>query len=87
MTNQGKHEKTADEIFKTELAALINRHSWESKSNTPDFILANYVVACLSAFTDATMMRDTCITPTPFVEANQSVPEDGKCFTGNILNS
>lgn len=36
--------------FRKELEELINRHSMESGSNTPDFILADYLMACLRAF-------------------------------------
>lgn len=33
--------------FKKELETLINKHSVENGSNTPDFILANYLNQCL----------------------------------------
>jgi hypothetical protein len=36
--------------FKTELADLINKHSKENGSNTPDFILAEYLNSCLINF-------------------------------------
>lgn len=36
--------------FGKELEALLNRHSIESGSNTPDFILATYVQQCLAAW-------------------------------------
>ncbi len=36
------------------LSNLINRHSMENKSNTPDFILAQYLSSCLNAFEVAT---------------------------------
>lgn len=39
--------------FCDELAAVLNRHSKENGSNTPDFILADYLEMCLAAF-DAT---------------------------------
>jgi len=42
--------------FRKELETLINRHSLENGSNTPDFILANYLVACLKVF-DATLVE------------------------------
>ena len=37
--------------FKDELTKLINRHSLENDTNTPDFILAEYLIRCLDAFT------------------------------------
>lgn len=41
-----------------ELRLVINRASRENASNTPDFILAEYLLDCLVAFEDATKMRD-----------------------------
>lgn len=36
--------------FETELRDLINRHSKEKGSNTPDFVLADYLTTCLKNF-------------------------------------
>lgn len=36
--------------FVDELRALINRHSAENGSDTPDYILAEFLVGCLAAF-------------------------------------
>lgn len=33
-----------------ELASVLNKHCAENGSNTPDFILAEYLIACLKAF-------------------------------------
>lgn len=44
--------------FKKELTVLINKYCKESESNTPDFLLAEYLVACLEAF-DNTVNRRT----------------------------
>lgn len=44
--------------FHAELEALINRHSMENESNTPDFILRNFIAASLEAFNEATRARD-----------------------------
>jgi len=44
--------------LRKDLAALINKHSRESESNTPDFILANYLAACLDAFDAALAARE-----------------------------
>lgn len=43
--------------FQTELESLINRYSLENNSNTPDFILASYINACLAAFNEAVNQR------------------------------
>ena len=44
--------------FENELQQLINRFSVESVSNTPDFILAQYLRDCLYAFDSATKRRE-----------------------------
>lgn len=36
--------------FRKDLEDLINRHSLENESNTPDFLLADYLCRCLDAF-------------------------------------
>lgn len=41
-------------IFRKELAELLNSHSLENGSDTPDFILAEYLANCLHTF-DQTM--------------------------------
>lgn len=43
--------------FKKELEVLLNSYSKESENNTPDFILAKYLLDCLDAFTLATNRR------------------------------
>lgn len=45
--------------FHKELESLINRHCKENESNTPDFILAYYLMGCLSAFNAAVQQRET----------------------------
>ena len=45
-------------VFREELERLINTHSMENGSGTPDFILAQYLVACLEAY-DAAVYRRT----------------------------
>lgn len=35
------------EEFRKELASLINKYSLENYSNSPDFILAQYMTECL----------------------------------------
>ncbi len=44
--------------FEKELTELINRHSQENASNTPDFILAQYLNSCLFAFNTAVQQRE-----------------------------
>jgi hypothetical protein len=42
-----------------ELEGLINRHCAENESDTPDFILVDYLSACLYAFNRSVNMRET----------------------------
>ena len=45
--------------FRKELRDLINKCSMENGSNTPDFILAEYLVDCLESFDKVTNARET----------------------------
>jgi len=45
--------------FQKELQDLINRHSKENDSNTPDHILAIYLEGYLQAFNTAVQQRET----------------------------
>lgn len=44
--------------FKEELEKLINRHSMENGSDTPDYILCEFLTASIRAFDTATKGRD-----------------------------
>lgn len=44
--------------FRTELTKLINRESMENGSDTPDFILAEYLTDCLDVFDRAMKSRE-----------------------------
>ncbi len=44
--------------FKKELTQLLNKYSWENTSNTPDFILAEYLIRCLSVLENTVLDRD-----------------------------
>lgn len=43
--------------LRADLASAINRHSRENGSNTPDFVLAQYLANCLDAFDNAIWNR------------------------------
>ncbi len=47
------------EGFRDNLESLINCESRENGSNTPDFILAAYLVSCLAAFDAAVVHRES----------------------------
>ncbi len=44
--------------FQTELKGLINKYNLENESNTPDFILAEYLADCLQTFDIAVRSRE-----------------------------
>lgn len=44
--------------FRKALEELINEYSKENGSNTPDFILADYLIDCLDAFDNAVNRRE-----------------------------
>lgn len=44
--------------FRGEIEHLINRHSRENGSDTPDFILAEYLTDCLDAYDKALQRRE-----------------------------
>ena len=56
--------------FVIELEHLINRHSMEKDSDTPDFILARYIQNCLDAYAVATRQRDDWYKPKQEPESN-----------------
>ena len=47
----GMKPRAADHGYlRADIASVLNRHSRENGSNTPDFILAQYLANCLDAF-------------------------------------
>jgi len=45
--------------FEKELQLLINRHSLENASDTPDFVLARYLRVCLENWSTCIKDRDS----------------------------
>ena len=58
--------------FENELTQLLNKHSQEQASNTPDFILAKYLIACLAAYNEAVKQRDTWFNIDPWTASKKS---------------
>ena len=46
------------ESFEKELASLINKHGRENGSNTPDFLLAEYLDGCLNLWNSTSTKRE-----------------------------
>lgn len=55
--NLNKRGDNVSEL-KKELAAVLTRHDAENGSNTPDHILAEYLLGCLAVFDAATLARE-----------------------------
>lgn len=51
----GSHHRSE---FEADLSALVNKHSLENSSGTPDFILATYIKQCLDAYNAAVCARE-----------------------------
>lgn len=56
-------EEQSLSLFDKELTSLLNRYSMENASDTPDFILATYLQACLDAFNVAVSRRTEWYAP------------------------
>lgn len=57
MLERKKWEKSRDAL-RRDIEAAINRHSGEAQSNTPDFLLAEYLMRCFDAFTTLSRSRE-----------------------------
>ncbi len=44
--------------FEKELESILNQYSKENESNTPDFILAEYLLTCLDNYNKTIKARD-----------------------------
>jgi hypothetical protein len=62
--------------FEKDLEDLINKYNRESGSNTPDFILANYLIGCLATFNMAVTRRDEWYAPPSKTELPPSKGRD-----------
>lgn len=51
-------EAIENKSLEQDLTELLNRHSIENRSNTPDFILASFLIECLVAWTRTTRLRE-----------------------------
>lgn len=57
LEDEGYEEDEDDLTFQQALAQVINRHSREQPSNTPDFVLASYLEGCLESYERAVKWR------------------------------
>ena len=45
--------------FRSDLKKLLNKYNIEAGSNTPDHVLADYLIRCLDNFTETTQARES----------------------------
>jgi hypothetical protein len=58
LENEPLHTEIGSGAFRTELGNLINKYSKENGSDTPDFILADYLFNCLTNFDETVGRRE-----------------------------
>lgn len=62
-----------------EIASVLNRHSQENRSNTPDFMLAEYLLGCLTVYENTISKREKWYgIPDPFSQNNKIGLKDSK---------
>lgn len=64
--------ETIDEKYeelKREVAAVLNKYSQENRSNTPDYMLANFMLGCLNVYENTISAREVWFgRPDPFAD-------------------
>jgi len=65
--------------FQKELETIINRYSMEQHSDTPDFILAQYLNGCLENFGKAVKLRDSWYGVNEKKNADATLVTDAAC--------
>lgn len=76
MTEPSSTDSTKpEERFRKELEALLNAHSCENASDTPDFILADYLIECLAAYDKAVTRRTLWYNPVASVRLEEPPAE------------
>ena len=60
ITEEQKEPQMTDDApdFRSELRDLLNRHSCENRSNTPDWILRDFICDSLRAFDKSVHLRN-----------------------------
>lgn len=75
LTTQPQAEPAASD-FRKALEHAINRHSMENGSNSPDFLLAEYLVDCLAAFDKVVTRREAWYGRAPELVATPTAPTE-----------
>ena len=61
-----------------EMRQLLNRHSSENNSDTPDFVLASFLIHCLDAWGTAVKARDAWFSFNPWPSRSALAPAPTK---------
>lgn len=70
--------------YTDELTILLNRHSLENGSDTPDFILAGYLMSCLESYNAAITAREAWYgRPLPQMPLPQVGADEEQCCGGD----
>lgn len=67
--DEDREERNTSE-FEKDLTKLINRYSLEAGSDTPDYILAEYLMGCLETFNDSVRRRSDWAGETTIIQKN-----------------
>lgn len=67
---------TDENGFKKELESLLNKYSKENGSNTPDFMLAEFLNGCLEVFNMTVMTRSKWYGGVDSIDGSSSPVED-----------
>jgi hypothetical protein len=62
-----REQREAQRTLREDIEAAINRHNRENRSGTPDFILAECVLAALDSIEAAIIARDAWFSFTPMI--------------------
>lgn len=57
--SRGRSQIHGDATLAGDLTSLLNRYRQENPSNTPDWILAQFLISCLAAWNQAVQQRET----------------------------
>lgn len=70
MSTKHRRKQRKSTTLRRELEYLLNRYSREQASNTPDFILARYLMTCLAAYEGAVNARDEFFSSRPYTPSD-----------------
>ena len=73
-----KKDYPYEPCFKDELTTLINKHSKENGSDTPDWVLANYLCGCLEVFNETVKIRSNWYGQTGDAESLEVLSNEDK---------